>query len=82
MKTLKMYIFNESNQPKEGWFKSCFVCRTITAQTQYFNQKNKTKVLIKRYVYVCPYCKKMLLKDMVLREYYETKVNEYIDSII
>lgn len=76
-----MYIFNQSTQPKEGWFKSCFMCRTITSQTQYFNEKNKNKVLIKRYVYICPFCKKNLLKDNVLRDYYESKVNKYINKI-
>ena len=82
MKNYKIYLYNDSNQPKDGWFKSCFICKAITAQTQYFKE-SKTKNRCNKYmVYVCPDCKKQLLKDNILRDYYEKKVNEYIFKLI
>ena len=78
MKNYKIYIYNDSTQPKNGLFKSCFVCKTITAQTQYFSEKTYQNKNYKYLVFVCPDCKKTILKDTDIRNYYEKKVNEYI----
>ena len=82
MKNYKVYIYNDSTQPKNGWFKSCFVCKTITAQTQFFCEKVFHNKCLKYLVFVCPDCKKMILKDTNIRDYYERKVNQYIFKLI
>jgi len=81
MKNYKVYIFNDCNQPINGWFKSCFVCKTITAQTYFFNEKKYFDKYFKYIVYVCPECKKNILKNNTIRDLYEKKVRDYINNI-
>ncbi len=81
MKKYNIYIFNDSNQPKYGWFKSCFICKTITAQTYFFNEKKLIDKYIKYLVYICPECKNCILKNNSIRDLYEKKVKEYINSM-
>ena len=80
MKQRRVYIYRECDQPEVGWFKSCFVCYTITGQTVLYDEIIEKNRKIERLVYVCPECKRVLQKDDILRSEYERAVNNALNT--
>lgn len=78
MKKRRVYVYRESNQPEEGWFKACFICYTTTAQTLLFDETEINGIITERMTYVCPECKRYLRKDDKLRTAYETAVSRHL----
>ena len=74
----RVYIYRESNQPENGWFKACFICYTTTAQSLLFDEVERNGAKLERLVYVCPDCKRALRKDNELRTEYERKVRHHL----
>ncbi len=77
MKTKRIYLYREHDQPENGWFKACFICYTTTAQTLLFDECEMNGIHTQRIVYVCPECKYALRKDDELRTAYEKTVIKY-----
>ena len=78
MRKRRIYVYRESSQPEDGWFKACFVCYTTTAQTLLFDEIEERGIRTERLVYVCPECKRVLMKDEPLRTAYERAVSRYL----
>ena len=78
MRTKRIYLYRECDQPENGWFKACFVCRATTAQTLLFEEKTQGGMCIQHMVYVCPECKRALRKDDELRTAYEREVLRHL----
>lgn len=75
------YLYRDCDQPRNGWFKSCFVCYATTARVVLFDEVETCGVLTQRMVYVCPLCKNALLRDTTLRAAYDRCVAKYYYSI-
>ena len=78
MKKKRVYVYRHGDQPESGWFKSCFMCYTITAQTLLFDEIERYGTPVERMVYICPECKRALLMDEQLRTAYERAVSQYL----
>ena len=78
MRKRRIYVYRECSQPEDGWFKACFLCYTTTAQTLLFNEIEEHGIRTERLVYVCPECKRTMMKDEPLRAAYERAVSRYL----
>ena len=59
MPTIKrIYIYNDSHLPEDGWIQSCFICNELTSKTVLFKTFNKNNTLYEFIVYTCKKCKK------------------------
>ena len=48
----RIYIYNKSHLPKEGWFQACFNCYQITCRTE-----KKINILEQYNTFICPSCR-------------------------
>ena len=78
MRKQRIYVYRECSQPEDGWFKACFLCYTTTARTLLFDEVEDRGIRTERLVYVCPECKRALMKDESLRSAYELSVSRYL----
>ena len=54
MPTIKrIYIYNDSHLPEEGWIQACFTCNELTSKTILFKTFNKDNTLYEFIVYTC-----------------------------
>ena len=59
MPTIKrIYIYNDSHLPEDGWIQSCFNCNELTSKTILFKTFNKRETLYEFKVSVCSKCKR------------------------
>ena len=80
----KKYIYSNSDMPKEGWFKGCYLCSTITCKIMKtdiidddntHHSENHSNI---RYIYLCSTCQNKYHKHASLREYLMKKWTKYI----
>lgn len=63
MPTIKrIYIYNDSHLPEEGWIQACFICKELTSKTILFKTFHKDNTLYEFIVYTCCKCKKNINK--------------------
>lgn len=79
-----VYLYLESNMPKDGWFQSCYSCGSITRHTILMYSMNvKTRYFLCN-VFTCPKCKKKYRKDVdrydSYREYCLRKIYDSISK--
>ena len=51
----RIYIYNKSHLPVEGWFQACFNCYQITSRIE-----KKFKYLEQYHTFICPSCRNRL----------------------
>lgn len=78
MRKKRIYVYRECSQPENGWFKACFLCYATTARTLLFDEVEDHGIRTERLVYVCPDCKRAMMKDEALRTAYENAVSRYL----
>ena len=54
----RIYIYNDSHLPEEGWIQACFKCKELTSKTILFKTFHKDEILYEFYVYICGKCKR------------------------
>ena len=81
----KVYIYYDTDLPKNGWMQTCTVCDRVTSKAVFYKiiKKNR-KTKIEVYNYLCNTCQKKLSNT----EFYKTYTNnsdellELNDSVI
>jgi hypothetical protein len=76
----QVYLYEDRNLPKCGWFHGCVMCSTITSKIQEYELKNaypNTKNY-EFYAFLCPQCQKLIKADINELENYKKIVNELI----
>ena len=57
MTSKKIYLYFETDLPKEGWFQACINCDLVTSNVLHFKTiKNKKKYILKNlliYISIC-----------------------------
>ena len=80
MKIKKIFLYNVTHLPEEGWFQGCIHCETITANTRLFKTIKKPEKIIEVHVFLCMPCRTVLQDnqknkafiekcEIILREY-------------
>ena len=57
-KTKRIYLFNESHLPDEGWLQMCFTCDTITGGLLFFRADQVSGRLVEYHVHLCSRCRR------------------------
>lgn len=65
MKIKKIFLYETTHLPEEGWFQGCIRCETITANIKLFKTITTTKKITEVRVYLCLPCQNVL-KDNTL----------------
>ena len=77
-----IYIYNEDDQPKDGWFHSCSLCYLITAHTKFYSQVEKHNKLYEFHVFLCPYCNRTTRHSLKKRIEYYKSTQKYIKNLL
>ena len=62
-KIKKIYIYNDSHLPEDGWIQACFNCNTLTCQNILLQTFYKKENLYEFYIHTCGRCKKEFKSD-------------------
>ena len=54
----RIYLYNDSHLPEDGWIQACFNCSVLTSKTVLFKTIYKDKKLYEFYSHTCADCQK------------------------
>ncbi len=76
----QVYLYEDKDLPKCGWFQGCILCSTITSKTLFFDFKSdeKEKLKYEFYTYLCPPCQRKIKNDKKENENYKIITNDMI----
>lgn len=76
----QVYLYEDKNLPKCGWFQGCVVCSTITSKVQEYKFKSTINNLqhYEFYSYLCPPCQRLIKSDKNELAKYKQIANEMI----
>lgn len=77
MKRKVIYLYKETHLPDKGWLQGCFICNSITSNTEDFNpltEEGNTRYI----VHICPPCLKKKNSSVELKELYLYQLNDYL----
>ena len=80
MKRKVIYLYKETHLPEGGWLQGCFICNTITSNTEDFKpviEEKKTRYI----VHICPPCLKKKNSSIELKEIYCYQLNQYLFNL-
>ena len=76
----RIYIYNDSHLPEEGWIQACHNCKELTSKTILFKTFHKNEILYEFYVYICGRCKRKNSKLSGNWLNFNDSCNSYITS--
>jgi hypothetical protein len=56
----RIYIYNDSHLPEDGWIQACFNCNELTSKTILFKTFIKNETLYEFKISICGKCKRKL----------------------
>ena len=81
MPTLRqVYLSEDRNLPKCGWFHGCIMCSTITSKTKLYEFKTSVNSISKYefYTFLCAPCQRLIKDNNKKLENYKMITNEMI----
>ncbi len=79
-KLKQVYLYEDRNLPKCGWFHGCIICSTITSKNILYDFKTEVSSIAKYefHTFLCPVCQRLIKNDE--NKFYEYKMitNEMI----
>jgi len=73
----RFFIFKDTHLPVQGWLQGCFICNSITGQTEDY-VTNLGDIDTQYVVYLCGSCKQLKDCNGPLRTLYESQILDYI----
>lgn len=78
-----VYLYTETNMPKNGWFQGCYSCGCITKYTVLmYSFDTSSNIIYVFNVFTCPTCKRNHRKNVNVYDIYKQYCMKQIHSII
>lgn len=76
----KYYLYKETHLPRDGWLQGCFNCEQITSSTCLYRKFTKADYIYEFYIYKCKTCININKKDLLKRDEFNEKCDDYIEN--
>lgn len=79
-KIKQVYLYEDRNLPKCGWFQGCIICGTITSKNILYDFKAEepSNVKYEFHTFLCPICQRLIKNDENKLQEYKMITNEMI----